>query len=83
MLVNHAHTVTNRIQGVLKADGLTLQHNLPLGWFQKAEKHFHQGGFSGAVFSKQRMNGATLAGKPYIAVGGKAVGIDDGDVVHQ
>jgi len=29
------------------------------------------------------MNGATLAGKPYIAVGGKAVGIDDGDVVHQ
>ena len=83
MLVDHAHAVANRIQGILKADGLTLQHNLPLGGFQKAEKHLHQGGFSGTVFSKQRMDGAALAGKPYIAVGGKAVGIDDGDVVHQ
>ena len=70
------------VQRVLEADRLPFQNNLTLGRLQKAEQHLHQGGFAGAVFSQQRVNGSSLAGQAHIPIGGKAVGINHGDVIH-
>ena len=56
LLVNHGDSLFQRIHGVADGNGLSIDFDLAFIHFIDAEHTFHQGGFSRAVFSHQRVN---------------------------
>ena len=60
MLVHHADTMAQRINGILNFNLLLIDVNFARIRFLKAKQYLHQGGFPRAILPHQRVNLALL-----------------------
>src|SRR5690606_18330356 len=56
MLKNHAYAKFSCGGRFVYRNRLPLPDDFAFKWLQRAEQHFHKGGFSGTVFTQKRVN---------------------------
>jgi hypothetical protein len=72
MLVDHANAHFNGVQGRAEFDLLAVNENLAFVGLILTKEDFHQGGFTGTVFTQNSVNLANLDLKIYLVVGDNA-----------
>ena len=82
MLVDHTHALVDGVQGAGDLFFLSVDEDLAFVGDLHAKEHFHQGGFSGSVFTHKAVDLVSLNHQIHVPVGDKAVGIDLCNVLH-